>query len=220
MKTTKQLIQDTRTNQEQFKKSGQAWQKETENEKGKSKTERIADHLWIKMGELYANKWTIKNGDHPSDLWLGALNMLTRDQIQAGIDQSIKNIYGGNSWSPDLAEFMAGVYGQTESIEQVYKKIIYRKYTNAVDLYLAQRIGYTLRQQSIAQGTKALRGHLDDARELERAGKLPPFNQQRVEIMGKTPKSNPTDQQREDLKAYHASMHLKYIGGLKKLVGI
>jgi hypothetical protein len=172
------------------------------------------------MGELYANKWTIKNGDHPSDLWLGALNMLTRDQIQAGIDQSIKNIYGGNSWSPDLAEFMAGVYGQTESIEQVYKKIIYRKYTNAVDLYLAQRIGYTLRQQSIAQGTKALRGHLDDARELERAGKLPPFNQQRVEIMGKTPKSNPTDQQREDLKAYHASMHLKYIGGLKKLVGI
>ncbi|HED5888904.1 TPA: replication protein [Salmonella enterica] len=58
------------------------------------------------MGEIYSNRWTSKNGAEPSDLWTAQIGNLTSGQMTSVCNAMVARCAAGNSWPPDLAEFV------------------------------------------------------------------------------------------------------------------
>ncbi|WP_432653981.1 replication protein P [Salmonella enterica] len=58
------------------------------------------------MGEIYSNRWTSKNGAEPSDLWIAQIGNLTSGQMTSVCNAMVSRCATGNSWPPDLAEFV------------------------------------------------------------------------------------------------------------------
>ncbi|WP_413629118.1 replication protein P [Pantoea sp. JV6] len=67
------------------------------------------------MGEIYSSRWTTKNGSAPSDLWMAQVGNLTSAQMTNICNAMIARCAAGNSWPPDLAEFvtLAAEHSQT-----------------------------------------------------------------------------------------------------------
>lgn len=63
--------------------------------------------FWMRMMEIYSDRWTAKNGRAPSLLWKQAITALTDQQIQQAIAACVQRCWDGNSYAPDLADFMA-----------------------------------------------------------------------------------------------------------------
>ncbi|KAA5936440.1 replication protein [Pantoea sp. Bo_2] len=59
------------------------------------------------MGEIYSSRWTIKNGSAPSDLWIAQVGNLSSAQMTGICNVMVARCATGNSWPPDLAEFVA-----------------------------------------------------------------------------------------------------------------
>ncbi|WP_231604227.1 replication protein P [Brenneria goodwinii] len=58
------------------------------------------------MGKIYSNRWTTKNGNRPNDLWIAQIGSMTSDQITSVCNGCIARCASGNSWPPDLADFV------------------------------------------------------------------------------------------------------------------
>ncbi|CNB66278.1 Uncharacterised protein [Yersinia frederiksenii] len=58
------------------------------------------------MIKIYANRWTAKNGNRPSELWERQIDTMTGDQLQRVCTACMKRCESGNSWPPDFAEFV------------------------------------------------------------------------------------------------------------------
>lgn len=72
-----------------------------------SATELMLDDLWEAMIEIYTDRWIAKNGAEPSPAWVSAIGHLTNDQISKVIAGCLNRCTAGNSWPPDLAEFIS-----------------------------------------------------------------------------------------------------------------
>ncbi|EFD6676142.1 replication protein, partial [Escherichia coli] len=59
------------------------------------------------MGEVYSNRWTQKNGAAPSKLWIAQIGAMTEQQIRLVCRQCMDRCRAGETWPPDLAEFVA-----------------------------------------------------------------------------------------------------------------
>lgn len=58
-------------------------------------------------GEVYSNRWTQKNGAAPSKLWIAQIGTMTEQQIRLVCRQCMDRCRAGETWPPDLAEFVA-----------------------------------------------------------------------------------------------------------------
>ncbi|HBR6969010.1 TPA: replication protein [Klebsiella aerogenes] len=63
--------------------------------------------LWTVMGEIFSNRWTQKNGAAPSDMWIAQIGAMSDAQITLVCRQCMERCAAGNTWPPDLAEFVA-----------------------------------------------------------------------------------------------------------------
>lgn len=63
--------------------------------------------FWELMLAIYSNRWEAKNGSAPSDLWIAQIGNLTSDQMTSVSKAMVARCASGNSWPPDLAEFVA-----------------------------------------------------------------------------------------------------------------
>lgn len=61
------------------------------------------------MMEIYSNRWTDKNGSAPSGLWIAQIGSLTSAQTTSVCNALVARCRAGNSWPPDLAEFVTMV---------------------------------------------------------------------------------------------------------------
>lgn len=68
---------------------------------------RAAREQWELMGEVYSNRWTQKNGAAPSKLWIAQIGAMTEQQIRQVCRQCMDRCRAGETWPPDLAEFVA-----------------------------------------------------------------------------------------------------------------
>ncbi|BBV77059.1 phage replication protein [Raoultella planticola] len=71
-----------------------------------SEHEERAWKFWVLMLEIYSNRWETKNGSAPSDLWIAQIGSLTSDQTRSVCKALVERCRSGNSWPPDLAEFV------------------------------------------------------------------------------------------------------------------
>ncbi|MFV8851576.1 replication protein P [Serratia fonticola] len=69
--------------------------------------------FWMRMMEIYSDRWTAKNGRAPSLLWKQAITALTEQQVDQAITACVQRCWDGNSYAPDLAEFMSIVSQST-----------------------------------------------------------------------------------------------------------
>lgn len=67
----------------------------------------MLDGLWEAMIEIYTDRWITKNGAEPSPAWAAAIGHLTNDQISKVIAGCLNRCAAGNSWPPDLADFIS-----------------------------------------------------------------------------------------------------------------
>lgn len=68
--------------------------------------EEKAWEFWELMLEIYSTRWETKNGSAPSDLWIAQVGSLTSDQTTSVCNAMVARCKAGNSWPPDLAEFV------------------------------------------------------------------------------------------------------------------
>ncbi|MEN0629476.1 replication protein P [Phytobacter ursingii] len=59
------------------------------------------------MGEVFSNRWTQKNGAEPSAMWIAQIGSMTEKQITQVCNQCMERCAAGNTWPPDLAEFVS-----------------------------------------------------------------------------------------------------------------
>lgn len=69
--------------------------------------EEKAWKFWELMLEIYSTRWETKNGSAPSDLWIAQIGSLTSAQTMSVCNAMVARCKAGNSWPPDLAEFVA-----------------------------------------------------------------------------------------------------------------
>lgn len=68
--------------------------------------EEKAWKFWELMLEIYSTRWETKNGSTPSDLWIVQIGSLTSAQTRSVCNAMVARCKAGNSWPPDLAEFV------------------------------------------------------------------------------------------------------------------
>lgn len=68
--------------------------------------EEKAWKFWELMLEIYSTRWETKNGSAPSDLWIAQIGSLTSAQTTSVCNAMVARCKAGNSWPPDLAEFV------------------------------------------------------------------------------------------------------------------
>lgn len=68
--------------------------------------EEKAWKFWELMLEIYSTRWETKNGSAPSDLWIAQIGSLTSAQTMSVCNAMVARCKAGNSWPPDLAEFV------------------------------------------------------------------------------------------------------------------
>ena len=68
--------------------------------------ERQAWDLWELMIQIYANRWTQKNGNRPTPLWITQVGSMTPSQMTNVCKACVERCAAGNSWPPDFAEFV------------------------------------------------------------------------------------------------------------------
>lgn len=68
--------------------------------------EEKAWKFWELMLEIYSTRWETKNGSAPSDLWIAQIGSLTSAQTRSVCNAMVARCKAGNSWPPDLAEFV------------------------------------------------------------------------------------------------------------------
>lgn len=68
--------------------------------------EEKAWKFWELMLEIYSTRWETKNGSAPSDLWIAQIGSLTSAQTRSVCNAIVARCKAGNSWPPDLAEFV------------------------------------------------------------------------------------------------------------------
>lgn len=93
------LIQ-LRGNREQFRKS---------NTQSGQSTDRNISTLWLKLTELYGDKWTNKNGAEPSLMWKQALSALSDQQLDGLFKFCIDRCMNGNPWPPELSDVIVAL---------------------------------------------------------------------------------------------------------------
>ncbi|PWC25162.1 MULTISPECIES: replication protein P [Brenneria] len=59
------------------------------------------------MIEIYTDRWIAKNGATPSTAWSAAIGHLTENQLATVVNGCLERCAAGNTWPPDLAEFMS-----------------------------------------------------------------------------------------------------------------
>lgn len=68
--------------------------------------EEKAWKFWELMLEIYSTRWETKNGSAPSGLWIAQIGSLTSAQTTNVCNAMVARCKAGNSWPPDLAEFV------------------------------------------------------------------------------------------------------------------
>lgn len=84
----------------------QPYSEHTQHALHSSALEERAWKFWVLMLEIYSTRWETKNGSAPSDLWIAQIGSLTSDQTTSVCNALVARCKAGNSWPPDLADFV------------------------------------------------------------------------------------------------------------------
>lgn len=104
---------------------------------------------------------------------MDGLSTLTNEQIKKGIEKCKERIFGGNAWPPDLSEFMALVYGQSESdYDAAFFRCLNKDPQGRVEQWVYEKAYFNIRSSSDEQARRMHKRFMKEAEQLEREGKL------------------------------------------------
>jgi hypothetical protein len=133
----------------------------------------MADLIWLTMGELYTTKWTKRNGDIASDLWLEALGTLTDEQIQLGMDKCKQKIFKGDYWAPDLSEFLALIHGHSSiDFHSAFLRCLNKNPEGRIEQWVHENAGYNIRVSSNEKAERMHKKYMMEAIDRDNRGDL------------------------------------------------
>jgi hypothetical protein len=81
------------------------------------------------MVEIYSDRWIAKNGAIPTSTWLATIGHLTENQIGQVIQACLHKCAEGDTWPPDLAEFLSLVAEAGANPFGLTVEVILKEYT-------------------------------------------------------------------------------------------
>lgn len=139
----------------------------------KKEIQRRADHLWDLMSELYTDKWIKKNGAVASSIWMEAIASLTPEQLRDGVEKCKKKIFRGDTWAPDLADFLAMIHGHTDiDYHAAFMRCLNRKPEGKFEQWVNENVGYNIRTSTHEKAERLHKKSMLEAIELDRRGEL------------------------------------------------
>lgn len=134
---------------------------------------RRADHFWVMMLGMYADKWVNKNGSIPSEMWTQAIATLTDQQINFGVDKCREKIFSGDPWAPDLADFLAMIHSNSEiDFHAAFLRCLRNAEDGRVEKWVCENIGFNIRAISNDSASILHKKWMLTAIEKERKGEL------------------------------------------------
>lgn len=131
------------------------------------------------------------------------LSTLTNDQIKKGIDKCKEKIFSGNAWPPDLSEFMALVYGMTESdYDAAYFRCLNKEPQGRVEQWVYEKASYNIRTASDDKARQLHKRFMKQAETLDREGKLR-VNEDELKALPPNSVKNLNDLKREEYEQKH-----------------
>jgi hypothetical protein len=166
---------------------------------------------------MYSDKWVKKNGAVAPTIWIDAIGSLTPDQLRKGVNRCKDNIFSGNAWAPDLADFLALIHSRTESdYDAAFFRCLNKNPEGRIETWVYRNASYNIR---IAPDNEARRMHrrfMNEADQLDREGRLT-LPEDELRALPVNSVKNTNDLAREAYEAKHGKALNPRIQRLKDL---
>lgn len=122
---------------------------------------------------MYSDKWIRKNGAVASSIWIEAIASLTPTQLRLGIDKCKERIFSGNSWAPDMADFLSLIHGQTDiDYHSAFIRCLNKEPQGKVERWVCENAGWNIRTAAHDKAERMHKKFMLEAIEKERRGTL------------------------------------------------
>lgn len=176
-------------------------------EHDKKETQRKADHLWDLMSQLYTDKWIKKNGAVASSIWIEAIGSLSGEQLRLGVERCKEQIFSGNKWSPDLADFLAMIHGKTDvDFHTAFIRCLDKKPLGRAEKYVYEKASFNIRTAPHDKAERMHRKFLTDAIAKELRGELE-LNEDMLKALPPNSVKNLNDLKREEYENSHNKLN-------------
>lgn len=102
-----------------------------------------------------------------------AIASLSNEQLRKGVDKCKERIFSGDAWAPDLAEFLAMIYGNTQAdFDAAFARCLARNPEGRIEKYVSGRVYCNVRCSSDTDARRIHRNEMKNAIELDKKGEL------------------------------------------------
>lgn len=122
---------------------------------------------------MYSDKWVKKNGAVAPSIWIEAISSLSPQELRKGVDRCKEQIFSGNAWAPDLADFLALIHSQTKSdYDAAFSRCLGKSPEGRIERWVYQRVYFNVSHESDKDARAIHRRSMDEAIRLDMVGKL------------------------------------------------
>ncbi|QZI87722.1 hypothetical protein PODOV021v1_p0048 [Vibrio phage 219E41.2] len=102
-----------------------------------------------------------------------AIASLTPEQLRDGVEKCKKKIFRGDTWAPDLADFLAMIHGHTDiDYHAAFMRCLNRKPEGKFEQWVNENVGYNIRTSTHEKAERLHKKSMLEAIELDRRGEL------------------------------------------------
>lgn len=138
-----------------------------------------------------------------SSIWIEAISSLTGDQLRKGVERCKEQIFSGNPWAPDLADFLALIYGQTDvDYHSAFMRCLAKKPEGRAERWVYENAGYNIRTVSHESAERMHKKLMKEAIAKEQRGELK-LNDEMLKALPVNSVKNLNDLKREEYEQKH-----------------
>lgn len=132
-----------------------------------------------------------------------AISSLTGQQLRKGVDKCKEQIFSGNAWAPDLADFLALIHGHTDiDYHAAFMRCLNKEPEGRVEQWVYENAGYNIRTASHEAAERMHKKFMKEAIQKEQQGKLV-LNEDRLKALPPNSVKNINDVAREKYEQEH-----------------
>lgn len=122
---------------------------------------------------MYSDKWVKKNGAVAPSIWIEAIGSLSPQELRKGVDRCKENIFSGDAWAPDLADFLAMVHSITPAdYDAAFTRCLAKSPEGRIEKWVYQHVYFNVKTSTDKEARAIHRRSMNEAMQLARAGKL------------------------------------------------
>lgn len=143
-----------------------------------------------------------------SSIWIEAISTLSGEQLRKGVNKCKEQIFNGNAWAPDLADFLALIHGQTDvDYHAAFMRCLSKTPEGRVEQWVYENAGYNIRVSSHEAAERMHKKFMKEALMKEQRGELK-LNSEMLKALPPNSVKNTNDLAREEYEQkYGKQLH-------------